>query len=106
MSWLAARGGGMGHGQGQAPGPGGSLALSCTLGPPPAANIVNIDGRAGQFGQMYQFPVPPGNLEIIIVPGAGGGPVMLGAGAGGPGGPNSNGVQLLAAGPGYVLFGW
>jgi hypothetical protein len=103
---VACGAGGM-QGLGTTGGLGGQFSISClSLEGLLLVNSVIIDGQMGQFGQIYPVVVNGIVGNTITVPGSGGAPVMLGAGAGGPGGPNSNGLQPPAPLPGYVLFSW
>jgi hypothetical protein len=83
---------------------GGLFAVSCLAKQPlPTASMVNINGLMGQFGAVVIDDFT--GLETFIA-GAGGVPVMLGAGAGGAGGPNFGGQAVEVGSPGYVLISW
>ena len=82
---------------------GGSYLFSCLANQgPPTANMVNIGGQMGQFGQTTNN----GPAGTYLVGGAGGAPVMLGAGAGGQGGLTAGGAAGAYGSPGYLLISW
>jgi hypothetical protein len=84
---------------------GGNYFTSC-LGNQglPTANMLNIAGQMGQFGQTASSG--PGTAQVFVG-GGGGAPVMLGAGAGGQGGQILGGsLAGFQGSPGYVLISW
>jgi len=102
-NWVAC-GAGASDGAGFIGGIGGLFVISCLSQQPlPSASMVNINGLMGQSGAV----VVDGFTGLpTFIPGAGGVPVMLGAGAGGAGGPNFGGRLVEVGSPGYVLISW